>query len=188
MHLPTLPVEGLPSAQALGDGGRAAAVLRVSSTPQGHMKKLWYPLVAMLAIVGCEGAAAVEPDATTASGTWVALDQVPGSHERWTLTISGAAVQGTGDWSREACCGGVVTITGTAGSDSLHLNVAYHRTLPTEIAGADPVQYSTPFWTLQQISSSLCAASPAAARRISGRRRSPDEPATSEPPRLVTIP
>jgi hypothetical protein len=103
------------------------------------MTKFCYPFLAVLAIVGCGGNDVVAPDASTASGTWVALGQVPGSHERWILTVSGGAVQGTGDWSAEACCGGVVTITGTARRDSLLLDLVYHRTMPTEIAGADPV-------------------------------------------------
>jgi hypothetical protein len=86
-------------------------------------------------ILACGGKSPTALDVRTASGTWVAANEVPGSGERWTLAISGDAVSGTGDWSGEACCGGTLTIAGSIRGDSLHLDITYVKTLPTPSPG-----------------------------------------------------
>jgi hypothetical protein len=63
------------------------------------------------------------PSASTLNGTWSRLGEVPGSSERWTLTVTGSSIAGTGTWSGEACCGGTLTVTGTIDGDAIHVDV-----------------------------------------------------------------
>jgi hypothetical protein len=81
----------------------------------------------MLTAVGC-GSDTIIPSTATLNGTWIRPNQVPGSHETWTLAVTGNTVAGTGDWSGEACCGGTITITGGITNDGVHLDLTFATT------------------------------------------------------------
>ena len=92
------------------------------------MNRSYMRLFAALSIacvaIGC-GDNPIAPSAKTLDGTWAALDEVPGSGEQWTLDVQGSSVSGTGSWSGEACCVGTLSVTGTIGGDSVHLDLSY---------------------------------------------------------------
>jgi hypothetical protein len=64
------------------------------------------------------------PTASTLNGTWIRLDEVPGSSERWNLVVHGTSLGGAGTWTGEACCAGTLTLTGTISRDSIHVDIA----------------------------------------------------------------
>ena len=101
------------------------------------MRKFWSSMIAGIAfacavsINACSSDNPIELGASTATGTWNAVGEVVGSADQWILTVSGSTVQGTGNWSREACCSGTAAIVGTVRGDSLQLDVTYLQTQPT---------------------------------------------------------
>lgn len=76
----------------------------------------------LAAALAC-GGDLLAPSALTLDGTWTRLDEVPGSSERWELSVEGATITGTGTWSGEACCAGSLTLEGTIARDSVHVDV-----------------------------------------------------------------
>jgi hypothetical protein len=90
----------------------------------------------MMAAIGC-GGDTVTPSTATLNGTWIRPNEVPGSHESWTLAVTGNTVAGTGDWSGEACCGGTIAITGTIANDGVHLDL----TVVTTVGNPRPVSH-----------------------------------------------
>jgi hypothetical protein len=90
----------------------------------------------MMAAIGC-GGDTVTPSTATLNGTWIRPNEVPGSHESWTLAVTGNTVAGTGDWSGEACCSGTIAITGTIANDGVHLDL----TVVTTVGNPRPVSH-----------------------------------------------
>jgi hypothetical protein len=84
------------------------------------------PLI--LTAVGC-GSDTITPSTATLNGTWIRPNEVPGSHESWTLAVTGSTVAGTGDWSGEACCGGTIAITGSVANEGIHLDLTVVTTV-----------------------------------------------------------
>jgi hypothetical protein len=82
----------------------------------------------MLTAIGC-GTDTIIPSTATLNGTWIRPNEVPGSHESWTLAVTGKTIAGTGDWSGEACCGGTIAITGTIANDGVHLDLTVVTTV-----------------------------------------------------------
>jgi hypothetical protein len=87
-------------------------------------------LFAAGALLGC-GGDVFAPSASTLNGTWVRLNDIPGSGERWNLTVHGSTISGSGTWTGEACCEGTLTLTGTIVLDSIHVDVTLVTTAPT---------------------------------------------------------
>jgi hypothetical protein len=81
------------------------------------------PTICLLAcaVLACSDIAS--PSRSTLDGTWVRLDEVPGSSERWDLTVDGSSITGTGTWSGEACCSGTLTVNGTIAGETMHVDV-----------------------------------------------------------------
>lgn len=63
------------------------------------------------------------------TGTWEQTFTVPGNSLMVTLATSGNAISGTGTWSGEACCGGIVTIMGTVTGAAVSLRVTSVTTI-----------------------------------------------------------
>lgn len=60
---------------------------------------------------------------TALNGKWAQdLSQVESSWEI-DLTVSGAAVTGTGTWYGEACCSGTLSASGTVSGTAVHLDI-----------------------------------------------------------------
>jgi len=66
-------------------------------------------LAGLLIVAGCSSTTSP----SFLDGTWSQDNTFPGSNLQFTLNTNGSAVSGSGSWSGEACCNGVVTITGT---------------------------------------------------------------------------
>lgn len=62
---------------------------------------------------------------TQLDGTWREDMTIPGNFVQFTLTTSGDAVSGTGQWVGEACCGGPVTVTGDATGGDVRLSLSF---------------------------------------------------------------
>jgi hypothetical protein len=78
-------------------------------------------------LIGGSGVACsntLAPTASTLNDTWMRLDEVAGSSERWNLVVHGSSISGAGTWTGEACCDGTLTLSGTISHDSIHVDVA----------------------------------------------------------------
>jgi len=58
-------------------------------------------------------------------GTWRQDFTIPGSIVQFTLTTSGDALSGTGQWTGEACCSGPVTVTGNVTGGDVNLSLSF---------------------------------------------------------------
>jgi hypothetical protein len=74
-------------------------------------------------LLGCGDGQPTSPRASVLDGSWSRLDEVPGSSEHWTLSVTDTIVTGTGTWSGEACCSGPLSLLGYVSHDSLHADV-----------------------------------------------------------------
>ena len=66
-------------------------------------------LAGMVFVAGCSS----PTSPSFLNGAWQQDNTFPGSSLQFTLNTNGSTVSGSGSWSGEACCNGVVTITGT---------------------------------------------------------------------------
>jgi hypothetical protein len=85
----------------------------------------------LAAFVGCDSDGFTAPPSAL-NGTWFAPNEVPGSSNVWTLTVSGNTIAGTGTWSGEACCGGTIAMSGTVVNGAIHMDVTVTTTAPTQ--------------------------------------------------------
>ena len=87
-------------------------------------RQLIHPIKLFLAgvVLAC-GDNPSAPNPSPLGGSWVRLNEVPGSSEHWTLAVQGSSVHGNGTWSGEACCSGTATIVGTIDNGVIHLDV-----------------------------------------------------------------
>jgi hypothetical protein len=97
------------------------------------MKRLLLVVLAtcLAAVAACGNDIFTAPPSALA-GTWFAPNEVPGSSQVWTLTVTGSSVTGTGTWSAEACCGGTITMTGIVVNRVIHMDVIVSTTMPTQ--------------------------------------------------------
>jgi hypothetical protein len=58
-------------------------------------------------------------------GTWTQDEEIPGNSVQFTLTTSGDAVSGSGQWTGEACCGGPVAVSGDATGGDVRLSLSF---------------------------------------------------------------
>jgi hypothetical protein len=58
-------------------------------------------------------------------GTWRQDITIAGNSVEFTLTTSGDAVSGTGQWTGEACCGGPVNVTGDVTGGDVNLSLSF---------------------------------------------------------------
>ena len=98
-------------------------------------------LLSVVCLAACGGSDRIAPTPETLQGSWVAMNEVPGSGERWDLTVEGSAITGTGIWSGEACCSGTLSLVGTISGDSIHLDL----TVVTTNAARDRAPYHESF-------------------------------------------
>ena len=80
----------------------------------------------VMALIGCDGARPLVPQAETATGTWQLVTEAAGVSERWTIVVVNNVVVGQGIWSGGALCPGSSQISGAARGDSLLLDVSYY--------------------------------------------------------------
>jgi hypothetical protein len=80
-------------------------------------------------IMGCRSDVFM-PSPSALNGTWFTPNEVPGSSNVWTLSVSGTFVAGTGMWSGEACCSGTTALTGIIVNGVIHMDVIVTTTLP----------------------------------------------------------
>jgi hypothetical protein len=81
--------------------------------------------LAALLIGAASCADSLAPSAATLDGSWGVQGEVPGSSERWDLTVHGNTISGTGSWTGEACCAGTLTVSGSIARDSVHVQVTF---------------------------------------------------------------
>ena|SRR5215467_14661340 len=79
--------------------------------------------ICLLSVVALACSDSTGLSSSTLDGTWVRLNEVPGSSERWDLTVNGSTITGTGTWSGEACCAGTLTVSGAIANGSIHVDV-----------------------------------------------------------------
>lgn len=86
-----------------------------------------FAIFAPLVLAGCGDSVTrpIPPTATSVNGDWERTGEVPGSSERWALTLSGASISAAGAWTGEACCAGDIAGTGTVSGDSIHLDLKF---------------------------------------------------------------
>ena len=87
------------------------------------------PLIALacLSLAACDDTASqpLPPTATSLNGDWVRAGEVPGSSERWTVTLTGTHIVAGGTWTGEACCAGNISGAGSVSGDSIHLDLSF---------------------------------------------------------------
>lgn len=88
------------------------------------------PLIT-LGLLACGGSGIMGPSPELLTGTWVRMNEVPGSGEQWQLTVQGSSIGGSGSWTGEACCAGTISLAGRIAGDSIHVDATYTTTYPT---------------------------------------------------------
>jgi hypothetical protein len=111
------------------------------------MRRLLLIAAALVPAVAACGSDTAPVSATTLAGTWIAPNEVPGSSYRWTLTVNGDAVAGTGTWSGEACCGGLIAISGGVVNGDVLLDVTVSTTTGAVLGPPVHYRFDGPFPT-----------------------------------------
>jgi hypothetical protein len=86
-----------------------------------------FAVLAPLALAGCGDSVTrpIPPTDTSVNGEWQRTGEVPGSSERWALSLSGTSIAAVGTWTGEACCAGDIVGSGTVSGDSIHLDLKF---------------------------------------------------------------